>query len=164
MVDHNEFVVSVTEVIPGLWLGNQAASQSEKFVRSNRIGLIINATKHIPCRFRGRGPMYVRVPVNDHGFVGPDQNVEIMKKYLPELMRLIIRARRRGIPILVHCHAGAQRSAIIVAAYLLYRGHVGSVSEAVEKLVKARPIAFFGGKSVNFLGAIMGIPCARAGR
>jgi hypothetical protein len=153
-IDPNEFIVSVDEILPGLFLGNQATSQSLDFMRKHKIALVVNATKHIPSPFLG-AIHYLRVPVNDPGIHnGNNEDVEIMRASLPVVLSAIRAFRLRGRHVLVHCHAGAQRSAIIVAAYLLHRGYVQTPEEAISQVIKKREIAFFGGDSVNFRQAL----------
>jgi protein tyrosine/serine phosphatase len=149
-MDINHYIVSADEILPGLWLGNEATSQNEEFMKKHNIAVIVNASRDIPSKFLGN-IYYIRVPVDDPGYVrGDDKNVKIMRKSLPLVLEIIKRALLRGINVLVHCHAGAQRSAIIVAMFLLKNGHARSSDHAVELVVQKRPIAFFGGDSVNF--------------
>jgi len=153
-MDFNTFMVSVDEIVPGVWLGNEAASQSEEFIRKQGIRLVVNASKNIPSKFIGK-IHYIRVPVDDPGIGGvrfgvKNRDVHIMRKSLRTVLNIIHRARRRGWPVLIHCHAGAQRSAIIAAAYLLDSGEVSTPDEAIKMVVQKRRIAFFGGYSVNF--------------
>jgi protein-tyrosine phosphatase len=56
-------------------------------------------------------------------------------------------------PVLVHCHAGMQRSACVVAMYLIAINGL-KVEEAIAYIKQRRPIAFTPG--VNFLKAIQG--------
>jgi protein-tyrosine phosphatase len=153
-MDVNQIVESADEILPGLWLGNQATSQSKNFIKNNKISLVVNATKHVDSKFLG-DIHYIRVPVNDPGVLGiaseGNEDVEIMKKSIPLVLKQILKFRKGGRNVLVHCHAGAQRSAIIVLAYLLYRGHFNNIDKAINYIVSKRPIAFFGGSSVNFI-------------
>jgi predicted protein tyrosine phosphatase len=155
-IDPNNIIVSADEILPGLWLGNEAASQSASFMKKHKIGLIVNATKHIPSKFLGK-IHYIRVPVNDPGIhSGDNEDVDIMRISLPLVLAYIYKFRRAGKNVLVHCHAGAQRSAIIVAAYLLFRKHAKNINDAINQVIKHRGIAFFGGSSVNFRRALTG--------
>lgn len=152
-MDYNKYILSVDEILPGLWLGNEATSQSEKFMKENKISLIVNASKNIPSKFLG-DIHYIRVPVDDPGVLGKTEkdndDVRIMKKTLPVVLRLIYEFRKNKKHVLIHCHAGAQRSAIIMAAYLLYRQYAKHSDDAIKKVIQKRGIAFFGGDSVNF--------------
>lgn len=159
-MDPNSYLVSVDEIIPGLWLGNEAASQDADFMRRANIRLVVNATNEVPSKFLG-SIHYLRVPVNDPGIFGymghtdtlhPD--VHIMRECLPRVLACIRKFRSKGYPVLIHCHAGAQRSAIIAAAYLIHTGRCRSPAQAYKKIVNRRSVAFFGGASVNFRKAL----------
>jgi hypothetical protein len=165
--DHNQVITSCTEILPGLWLGNQAGSQDEIFLKKNNIKVIVNATKHIPSKIQGI--KYWRVPINDPGYI-PSINhddVQVMIKMLPMTLEFMRNHREKGYNILVHCHAGAQRSATIVAAYLMkYCRYVLSdeaiarqnrtkMKLAVEKIINMRDVAFHRGTSVNFREALI---------
>jgi hypothetical protein len=159
-MDFNTFMVSADEILPGLWLGNEATSQSPDFMHQNKIKLVVNASKDIPSKFLDRdlnhGKIYyIRVPVDDPGIGGvkfgqKNKDVSVMRKSLPLVLQVILKARQKGWNVLVHCHAGAQRSAIIVASYLLTRGYAMTPDDAITQVIRKRSIAFFGGSSVNF--------------
>jgi hypothetical protein len=161
-MDYNTFIESVDEIIPGLWLGNEAISQSEAFMKKNNIKLIVNATKNIPSKFLGK-IHYVRVPVDDPGILSArvesmDEDVKMMKESLSLILYVISRFHKKKCNILIHCHAGAQRSAIIVAAYLLYSGTVDNPQKAINQIIEKRGIAFFGGRSINFRNVLYNMP------
>jgi protein-tyrosine phosphatase len=160
MTDPNTYLVSVDEILPGLWLGNEAVSQDAAFMKSKRIALVVNATNEVSSKFLG-SIHYIRVPVNDPGILGyashtdglhPD--VRIMRDSLPLVLMCIRKFRKAGHSVLIHCHAGAQRSAIIAAAYLIYSGRCSTPEQAYKKIVGKRSVAFFGGTSVNFRKAL----------
>ena len=130
-IDINSYISSYTQILPGLWLGNEAASQNEDFIRKNRITLIVNCSKKIPNTFENRmfgqptipGIRYIRLPVNDPGpLVSPSRNQDNLDMIIliPQAARAIHHALQRGEHVLVHCHAGAQRSASVVIYYLLF--------------------------------------------
>lgn len=153
-MDINTHIISADEILPGLWLGNEATSQSAQFMRDKNIRVIVNASQNIPSKFIGQ-IYYIRVPVDDPGIYGIREgerniDVKIMKKSLPLVLGYIDRARKWNMNILVHCHAGAQRSATIVAMYLWKCGHAHTANDAIQQVIKKRSIAFFGGDSVNF--------------
>jgi protein-tyrosine phosphatase len=155
-MDYNTFVESVDEILPGVWLGNEATSQSKDFMIRNNIKLVVNASKNIPSKFLG-SIHYIRVPVDDPGIPGilttrQNEDVKIMRECLPIVLSAIHKFQKKRKNILIHCHAGAQRSAIIMAAYLLYSGICDEINDSINHVVKKRNIAFFSGKSVNFIG------------
>jgi len=114
--DKNLDTVSADEVLPGLWIGNQASSQSVEFMKKNSIKTVFNTTKHIPFV---PNMVEIRIPVNDPGpfcDIGQD-DVARMYRALPCGVDMLHHALRKGA-VLVHCHAGMQRSAALVTAYL----------------------------------------------
>lgn len=54
--------------------------------------------------------------------------------------------------ILVHCHAGQGRTAIIIGAYLLYAGITYSAPEAVKICKQGRPKLFANKYNAVYLG------------
>jgi protein-tyrosine phosphatase len=55
--------------------------------------------------------------------------------------REIARALENGVNVLVHCHAGMQRSATVAAAALYYM-RVGPMSEIVTRMSEIKPEVF----------------------
>ena len=164
-MDPNETEISVNEIAPGLWLGNQAASQSDKFINSKNIDAIVNCTKHIPNKFKGLA--YLRIPVNDPGPASGVMN-EDHKKMLENLitaLEFIDSHIKAGKNVLVHCHAGMQRSATVVIYYLMCVSKIenipaGRVSRkklaqikyrsTLSHVLAKRPIVYVYGISNNF--------------
>ena len=64
---------------------------------------------------------------------------------------------RKG-PVLVHCAAGMQRSAAVVAMYLMAKNPGMKVEDAILYIQARRPIAFTPGP--NFLRAMKGFESA----
>ena len=102
------------EIVPNLWIGSEGDSRDATFVRDHRIRFIVNGSRTIPFSF-ARVPSY-RVPVDD----APWEN-ETMGRHLPVVVRAIDDVLRRGDGVLVHCRAGMQRSATVVAGYLMWK-------------------------------------------
>lgn len=109
-----------------LWIGSKGDSESAEFMQSNNIKYIVNCTRDIGFSFSGTIPGY-RVPVHDAYFEN-----RVMHKYLPIVVRQINEVLKSGGSVLVHCYAGMQRSATVVAAYLMY----------VFNMTKARAISY----------------------
>lgn len=108
---------------------------------SRRCFFQMNITKDLPM-FQ---PNHMRIAIDD------DQSSEAFLGFLqglPEAMKTIDDQLQRGNEVVVHCKAGQQRSAAIVAAYLLYRDVVPSLNEAVRFIQSRKKDAFFW--SVNF--------------
>lgn len=144
MVDTELIETSAHEIIPNLWVGNQAASQDLEFLERCGIGLIINVSNDIPFTAHYQAAQ-LRIPVKDRR---EPRQYEIMKENLPGALRQIHEALNKGVPVLVHCHSGAQRSPFVVLMYLLLLGH--GFDEAKNKILQLRPRAFNRGRRINF--------------
>lgn len=136
------------EIVPRLWLGNRKAASDTNWLAENRVEVVFNCTKTLP--FADTIKHRYRLPVDDNL-----EPVEISNMYAwaPETMVKLLREYKTGKIILVHCHAGMQRSATIVAMFLMVVGSM-SATEAMAYIRERRPIAFFPG--ANFDQAIRG--------
>jgi len=133
-------------IVPRLWLGNRAASVDPEFLSQKNITIVFNCTKDLP--FAPQIPTKVRVPVDDN--LAPAELANLAR-WAPEIIYKLVRAYNQGHTILVHCFAGMQRSAAVVAMFLIAMKQVTS-SEAILFIRVRRPIAFFTG--VNFRSSI----------
>ena len=102
------------EIIKGVWIGNAAAAADGEWLRTNGIQAVFNCTKTLP--FHPSVPHQYRVPVDDN--LQPAE-IKNMEAWAPEIAYKITREYNAGHRILVHCHAGMQRSATAVAFFLL---------------------------------------------
>jgi hypothetical protein len=134
------------EIIPGIWLGNAMASQDPLFYKQNRIDSVFNCTKDLP--FLPSVPRKYRLPVHDNL---RDEEIRAMELASFEVVYKLSHEHRKG-PVLVHCAAGMQRSAAVVAMYLMAKNPGMKVEEAILYIQKRRPIAFTPGP--NFLKAM----------
>lgn len=136
------------EIIPNVWLGNLRAAQDETFLRNANIQVVFNATKDAP--FHPSIRRRYRVPVDDNLQESEIRNLEL---WAYEIVYKLIRENKEGRGILIHCHAGMQRSPAITAMFLmaLYRM---STDQAKAYIKNRRPIAFV--PSANFEKAMRG--------
>lgn len=153
-----------------LWLGNYKSALDIEFIKQNNISVIVNCSVDLPY-------IYDIIDVNSHGlskletFRIPvydsllDHDIYIMEQYyhtvIPFIIKKLLKEHKN---ILVHCHAGAQRSASVVAAvlYVLIDNNIMLFNEinysSKDKLMKniikyilaKRPRAFSYGFRVNF--------------
>jgi protein-tyrosine phosphatase len=147
---------SANEIISGLWLGNEESAHDKKFLNKAGITSIVNASKNISCDF-SLDHDYYKIPVNDPGVVySEDQEDQvIMKEHINKVLNWIKNKLMSGEKVLIHCHAGIQRSATVVFCYLykfIYKK--GSIEDryqkTIERMINNRPVAFFGGKQMSF--------------
>jgi hypothetical protein len=117
----------------------------------HNFGVIVNCSKYIPFQrpiYHHHVSKQIRIPVNDH--LGEcDRFLVLMKK--TKVLNIIHQSIVQGISVLVHCHAGSQRSCALIACYLM-KYHYMKLDEAMDRVRKQRSIAFYGG--ANFLHAM----------
>lgn len=136
------------EIIPRIWVGNRKASQDNDWLRENNITVIFNATKDIPFA-PGKRSMY-RVPVDDNL---EDDEIRNMEHWSWEIVFKITKEYNAGKSILIHCAAGVQRSAAIMAMVLIALFRCNT-DEAIKYIKNKRPIAFY--IQANFYKSIKG--------
>ncbi len=136
-----------TEILPNLWIGDKRSPAQTGFKRNNRIALIVNCTRTIPL-YKGNHKN-IRIPVDDD--LTDDSRMKLYH-YLPSIVEIIHNNIQNRQGVLVHCHAGCQRSATIVAAYIIYQ--TGLEIDLTIKLIKSkRSICFTPG--VNFYNSLV---------
>ena len=128
---------TMTEIIPNLFLGTEADSRSHGFYN-----VIINCTTNLP--FHGDVDN-MRIPVEDTQSIDDMQN---MLDRLPLACSKIGANLSQGKPVLVHCRLGAQRSACVIAAYLMSTRGM-SADDSIAFVQDRRREAFF--HTANFL-------------
>lgn len=163
---------SVDEIIPNIWLGNYRAAIDLDFLRKNKINFILNCTPNTPLfnEIYTREELKklqkietYRIPVDDSLM---EKDFILMEKYFKIIIPLLLRKytieKKR---ILIHCYAGKQRSAIVVAALLkvlLDKQHLKlpeipktncpkkQFRNIYNYLLKKRPQVFTYGLRINF--------------
>jgi hypothetical protein len=121
---------SYNEIIPNLYIGNY-----ESLKNATKFKMIVNCTKHIPFPITINID-HVRVAIHDH----EDQSAELLQ-YAPNVIDKIHDMLQKNKPVLVHCHAGMQRSCAVVAMYLMKYYKI-KPSDAIRFIQSRRSIAF----------------------
>jgi protein-tyrosine phosphatase len=135
------------QIVPGVWLGNKRASENDKWLRDNNITVVFNATKDIPFSTSIR--KQYRIPVDDN--LQPEE-IRNMTLWSHEAVYKLMAEHNQNQNVLVHCAAGMQRSAAIVAMYLIATRGM-SWQQAITYIQGIRPIAFRPG--ANFRESLM---------
>ena len=139
---------NANEVLPRLWIGNSIAASDPEFIKQNNITAVFNATKNLP--FLESVPRKYRIPVEDNLH---EDEIANMRTWAPEIVYKVTQEYNEGNGILIHCFAGRQRSAAIVAMTLMaMQGK--SAEEAMRFLREKRREVFF--PFPNFQDAILG--------
>jgi dual specificity MAP kinase phosphatase len=123
------------EIVPNLFLADYESAR----LHTPDNAFIVNCSKDLPM-IRDQG---VRISVDDNG---SQEAMHTMLKALPSVVDLI-QTHLQLQPVVVHCQAGRQRSATVIAAYLYkYGGY--SLEDAVHYVRDKKRDAFFW--NVNF--------------
>ena len=144
---------NATEIIPGLWVGDQISAKDRHFFEKFNIQVVINCTTDLPHTFERSNDniIYARIPIDDSL---KQKDINLMTKYLPSIVDFIRDHHKLfGKNILIHCHAGMQRSAAVCAAYL-HKHYKQPLIKAVNHIISRRPIAFHKGRHINFYDAL----------
>lgn len=106
-------------VINNIWLGNKSSSQDRDFLNSNKINFVVNCTTDItiPEWYKYDDINYIRLPIYDWN---SESNNNILKDEIMNIINTINTYKNKNQNILVHCFAGMQRSATVIACYLMY--------------------------------------------
>jgi hypothetical protein len=142
------FSNNADQIIPNVWLGNLKAAQDEQFLKNSGIQAVFNCTKDAP--FHSSVRRRYRVPVDDNLQEEEIRNLELWSY---ETVYKLMKEYKEGRPILIHCHAGMQRSPAVTAMFLMALYHM-SADQAKAYIRNKRPIAFF--PSANFEKSIRG--------
>lgn len=127
---------------PDLWIGNRDDSLNREWLESKKITCVVNCTPDLIFRPNAGVKLQHRVSVYD-----AEEDIPKMTRHLPDIVKKITEARRAGHNILVHCRAGQQRSAAVVAAYIMSQTLENGVcwvkpDDAIDFVKKRRSVAF----------------------
>jgi hypothetical protein len=135
-------------IVPRLWLGDKNASMDAEFIKREGITSVFNCTKDLP--FSPLIKRQFRVPVDDNLAA---EELENMRAWSPEIVAKVLNEHKQGHTVLVHCFAGKQRSAAVVAMSLVAKTRQ-SADAAMAYIRQRRPVAFF--PQANFDSSIHG--------
>lgn len=130
--------IPYTEIYPGLWIGNRIASIDLDFIKNKEIKCIINCTYDLPFILSDDTIENIRVSVRDDLSKNEINNLYISMNMI---VNKIFKQLNKNKSVLVHCKAGRQRSASIVAAYLIKFANL-DVEESIKFIQSKRLISF----------------------
>ena len=114
-------------------------------LHSDRFDFIVNCTKNLPFHSERDSQRHVRLPIDDV----PEEAFTLFSMMRDShLLQDIDDALLRKEKVLIHCMAGAQRSAAVAASFLVAQ-RCFEPKEAIREIRAKRPAAFFFG-IVNF--------------
>ena len=141
-----QIINSKHEIDKNLWLGDSRSALDTDFLKSNNIKLVVNLSKNL--NFTDLDIHKYRVPIHDNRSQESDIG---MITHFPHIYTKMQYHIDRNEGVLVHCRAGMQRSATVVALYLMKKYKMNF--ENVKKLIRGkRWIAFY--PTINFIGPI----------
>lgn len=130
------------EMLPGMYIGGWQAA--EFACRTKVLGprtYVVNLANGKPMF----SPLGVRVKVNDDLKAA---SLAIMGRAIGSVVSAMRVAMEQGLPVIVHCHAGRQRSAAVIAAYIMkYEGL--NLNQTILYMKTKKPDVFL--HNVNFL-------------
>jgi hypothetical protein len=138
----------VDKIIDRVWISRWEVAVDPVWLTENKIHAVFNCSKDIP--FHPSVKNQYRVPVHDN--LQPAE-ISNMEKWAPEIAYKIMREYKAGHNILIHCHAGMQRSTTACAFFLMALSGDPLIT-VMRQINKARPIAFEPG--ANFIEALRG--------
>lgn len=131
----SSFFFPSREIVPRVWVGNRVDAHDPAFMQRHNIRHVINCTKDVSFKFQRLNGF--RIPVHDD----PAENATMLFN-LPIAVDAIESALAFGEgAVLIHCHAGMQRSAAVCAAYLMRR-HKWTVAQAMAFMQRVKPEVF----------------------
>jgi hypothetical protein len=177
LFDNVNLIIPENNKSGALWLGNYKSALDPVFLKDNNITVIVNCSVDLPYIYDILDPSNhglekletFRIPVYDSLL---EHDIYIMEQYyhtvLPFILKKLLKEHKN---ILVHCHAGAQRSASVVAAVLFvlidnnimeFEGlqNKNDKSKLMKKIIayilEKRPRTFSYGFRVNFKKSLEG--------
>lgn len=111
---HN-IISSQNEIMKNLWIGDYKSALNQDFLIKNNIKLIINCSKTLDFT-ELENIIKIRLSMNDDRKEISDKK---MIELFPTVYKTIDNNLKHNNGVLVHCKAGMQRSATIVALYLM---------------------------------------------
>ena len=128
-------------ILPHLWLGNFYSAVDQTFLLNNRIGFVLNCTQQ-----ESPLEMYKQLGIQSYQFYLDDcdnkKNNHALFEHAVYVQNMIESYLSRGINVLVHCHAGMQRSATLIAVYLMTKYGCFDINDVIQFIKSKRPIAF----------------------
>jgi diacylglycerol kinase (ATP) len=119
-------------VIPGLWMGSAASIRHPARLTRDRIDCIVDLREEGANVVEWAPQILIRhVPLVDHGTPTSDE-----LRYAAVTVSSLV---KQGHEVLVHCHAGVERTPTVVCAALVMMGW--SLTEAYQRVLEVRPEA-----------------------
>ena len=127
--------MSYNEIIPNLFIGDYKSTR-----HATQFKMIVNCTRNIPFPIP-IGIHKIRVAIDD-----AESESKLLLYIAPKVIDKIHEALQNGHAVLVHCHAGMQRSCAVVAMYLMKYYTINKTridnKTAIQYIQSKRSVAF----------------------
>ena len=120
-----------------LYIGNFESPHDKDFLEDNNIKLIVNCTKTYNYKLPSN-IQKIRLNITD---VNTPENNIIIANNIDKILEIINIYLKSEEGVLVHCHMGQQRSAAVIACYLMKYKKL-SLKDAINKVKSKRRMAF----------------------
>ncbi|XP_063798493.1 dual specificity protein phosphatase 8-like [Pseudophryne corroboree] len=137
-------VVSVTRILPHLYLGSQNDVMDQEVIIQNGITHVLNVSCSCPKPVFISDNHFLRIPIND-------SYCEKILPWLTAAVEFIGKVELVNGKVLVHCLAGISRSAAVAIAYIM-RSMGLSLDDAYRFVKEKRPTI---SPNFNFLGQLL---------
>jgi predicted protein tyrosine phosphatase len=124
-------------IIPRIYLGDYVIAADKEWLKNNNIHAVFNCTKNLPFA-EVEAVRHYRIPVDDSL---KEEDLKKMGLMSFEIVYKMLQEYNNGANILVHCHAGRQRSAAAVAMFLIFLTRK-SIDETIAFIRSRRRVAF----------------------
>ena len=124
------------EIEPNIYLGSWESAMSIEFLEKHNIQHILNCSDNLPFP-KVSGIRKARLAIHDDLSLFSTRSFQ---NQIPEAVYFIQQAVQQNQAILIHCRCGMQRSASVLAAYLIWRDGV-DVDLAIHHISERRKIA-----------------------
>jgi protein-tyrosine phosphatase len=127
--------IRATNIVDGLiWLGSKNDAANESFLRENNIQCVINVAEEL------ENPgvaveQYYKFPAQDA------MDYPILETFSPHVTQALAECMALNKPALIHCAAGINRSATLLADFLAKATGI-AVEEIIIWIRSLRPITF----------------------
>ncbi|KAM4652466.1 dual specificity protein phosphatase 8-like [Discoglossus pictus] len=136
--------VSVTRILPHLYLGSQNDVMNQEVINQNGITHVLNVSYSCPKPAFIPDNHFLRIPIND-------SYCEKILPWLSAAVEYIEKVELLNGKVLVHCLAGISRSAAVAIAYIM-RSMGLSLDDAYRFVKEKRPTI---SPNFNFLGQLL---------
>jgi protein-tyrosine phosphatase len=125
------------KILENLYIGNYEAPIDTEFLKNQNIKLIVNCTKNY--KYDTENDINIlRLGITD--FNSPENNI-ILASNIDKIIEIINIYLESNEGVLVHCHMGQQRSAMLIACYLM-KYKKNKLEESIKNIKIQRKYAF----------------------